>query len=177
MTQRAERVHGDNLYAVTWVSSNDKKVDDIDITEGIRGPFEREHDPECLSGAVAGATGFNMGSLDTDAHIVYPWRITQRRVNPYWIMSAHYHDMATLQSQVVQLRDEIRNLRGLQPQIVYVEEIPLSDAKEKVVQYFEEHSEADLEELMINLKIPVRILVDVIDELRKEGRLSPVGDE
>ena len=118
-----------------------------------------------------------MGSLDTDVPDVNPWGITRRRVNPFWIMSAHYHDIATLQSQVTQLKDELRNLRGLQPQIVYVEEIPLSDAKEKVVQYFEEHSEADLEELMINLKVPVRILVDVIDELRKEGRLSPVGEE
>lgn len=85
--------------------------------------------------------------------------------------------MATLESKVEQLRDEIRSLRALQPKIVYVEEVPLSDAKEKVVQYFEKHSEADLEELMINLKIPIRILVDVIDELRKEGTLSPVGEE
>lgn len=73
--------------------------------------------------------------------------------------------------------DEIGNLRGSQPKIVYVKEVPLSVAKERVVQYFEEHSEADLEDLMINLKIPVRILVDVIDELRKEGRLFPAGDD
>ncbi len=46
-------------------------------------------------------------------------------------------------------------------------------ARERVVKYFEEHSEADLEELMTNLKIPLRTLVDVVNELRKEGILSP----
>lgn len=95
----------------------------------------------------------------------------------YWTMAGPSRDIAALRSQVERLRNEIRDLRGLQPQIVYVEEVPFSDAKERVVKYFEEHSEADLEDLMINLKIPVRILVDVIDELREEGTLSSVGEE
>jgi len=113
------------------------------------------YSPDFLKGTVGLIAGFTVGPR----------------------MSAHEKDMAKLQSQIAQLRDEIRNLQGLQPQVVYVEEVPLSVAKEKVVQYFEEHSEADLEDLMINLKIPVRILVDVIDELRDEGTLSPVGEE
>ncbi len=83
------------------------------------------------------------------------------------------------------LIDEVLEIEGIpdttskpqQPKIVYVKEVPRSEAKERVIEYFKEHSEADLEDLMINLKIPVRILVDVIDELRKEGTLSPVGEE
>lgn len=49
----------------------------------------------------------------------------------------------------------------------------MQSPREKVIKYMREHSEADLEELMINLKIPLRTLVNVVNELRKEGILSP----
>jgi len=51
------------------------------------------------------------------------------------------------------------------------------DRKKQVEAYFKEHGQADIEELMVNLKIPVEDLVDIIDDMKKEGRIVPKGGE
>lgn len=48
-------------------------------------------------------------------------------------------------------------------------------AKEKVIKYMEEHKTADTEELMTNVNIDLKLLVEIIDELKEEGKL--VGKE
>lgn len=74
------------------------------------------------------------------------------------------------------LDNKIEELRRFYPRIVVVEEIPKDEAKHKVEEYFKENKEADIEELMINLKIPVEILVDIIDELKEEGKIASEGE-
>jgi len=49
--------------------------------------------------------------------------------------------------------------------------------RKRVEEYFKEHGQADIEELILNLKIPVQTLVEIIDELKKEGKLVPKGEE
>lgn len=62
------------------------------------------------------------------------------------------------------------------PKIVVIEEISKEDAKKRIEDYFEEHEEADIEELMLNLRIPIQTIVEIIDELRGEGKLEPQGE-
>jgi signal recognition particle GTPase len=64
-----------------------------------------------------------------------------------------------------------------QTRIVVVEEISKDEGKKLVEAYFKEHGTADIEELMINLQISVQTLVEIIDELRTEGKLIPHQDE
>ncbi len=80
---------------------------------------------------------------------------------------------------------EIQNLRILQleqdkvadqPKVVILEEVTKEEAKKLVEYYFKEHGCADIEELMLNLKISVQDIVEIIDELQKEGKLAPKGE-
>ncbi len=80
---------------------------------------------------------------------------------------------------------EIQNLRILQleqdkvadqPKVVILEEVTKEEAKKLVEDYFKEHGCADIEELMLNLKISVQDIVEIIDELQKEGKLAPKGE-
>lgn len=77
-----------------------------------------------------------------------------------------------LQSSVKELQNKVEGLSIVSPKVVVVEEVPRQEAKRRVVEYFKEHGTADIEELMLNLKIRVQLLVDIIDELRKEGKIS-----
>lgn len=63
-----------------------------------------------------------------------------------------------------------------QPKIVVLEEVSKEEAKKLVEDYFKEHGCADIEELMLNLKISVQGIVEIIDELQKEGKLTPKGE-
>lgn len=55
--------------------------------------------------------------------------------------------------------------------IVIIEEMDKEEAKNKISKYMEENRTADTEELMENLKIDLRLLVEILDELREEGVL------
>ena len=49
--------------------------------------------------------------------------------------------------------------------------------KELVEEYFKTHGCADIEELVVKLQVPIENLIDIIDELRSEGKLEPVRVE
>ena len=68
------------------------------------------------------------------------------------------------------------NQQGEQPKVVIVEEVSKEEGKTLVEDYFKVHGSADIEELMLNLKMPVRSIIDIIDELQKEGKLAPKGE-
>jgi len=61
-----------------------------------------------------------------------------------------------------------------QPEIVLVEEMGRDEAKRRIESYFETHDEADTEELMRNLRIDLQLLVELLDELKKEGKIASV---
>lgn len=71
----------------------------------------------------------------------------------------------------------VEGLRDISPRVVVIEEIPKEEAKLRVEEYFKEHKTADIEELMLNLKIPVQTLVEIIDELKQAGKISPEDEE
>jgi hypothetical protein len=63
------------------------------------------------------------------------------------------------------------------PEVVVLEEISKEEGKKLVEDYFKEHGCADIEELMLNLRIPVQVIVEIVDELRNEGKLTPKGEK
>jgi nitrogen regulatory protein PII len=88
--------------------------------------------------------------------------------------------MAMQEAKIRYLIETVNQLqrRGLeQTKIVGVEEISKDEGKKLVEDYFKQHGTADIEELMINLQISVQTIVEIIDELRTEGKLVPHQDE
>jgi|SRR3972149_7157750 len=63
-----------------------------------------------------------------------------------------------------------------QPKIVVLEEVSKEEGKTLVENYFKEHGCADIEELMLNLRISVQTIVEIIDDLKNEGKLVPQGE-
>jgi hypothetical protein len=64
-----------------------------------------------------------------------------------------------------------------QTKVVVLEEISKEEGKKLVEDYFKEHGCADIEELMLNLRISVPTIVEIVDELRNEGKLVPKGEK
>ena len=93
-----------------------------------------------------------------------------------FIITSYYREIDFLQKRITELENTVGRLQTEQTQVVFIEEVPIAVAKEKVESYFIEHGEADLEDLITNLKIPLRKLVAIIDELKEEGKLSPKED-
>jgi hypothetical protein len=58
------------------------------------------------------------------------------------------------------------------PEIVIVEEMSKETARQKVLDYMREHKRSDIIELHKNIRCDVRLLVEIIDELRKEGKIE-----
>lgn len=81
-------------------------------------------------------------------------------------------DIKELKNAVTQLDTKVEELWGISPKVVVIEEVPEEEAKHRVEEYFKEHKTADIEELMLNLKIPVQTLVKIIDDLKQEGKIT-----
>jgi len=58
------------------------------------------------------------------------------------------------------------------PEIVVVEEMSKETAKQGVLKYMREHKKSDVIELHKNIRCDVRLLVEIIDELRREGKIE-----
>jgi hypothetical protein len=86
-------------------------------------------------------------------------------------------DIEQVKAAVEKLDEKVEELRTSLPKVVVLEEISKEEGKRRVEDYFKAHGQADMEELMLNLKIPVQTLVEIIDDLKKEGRLAPKVDK
>lgn len=115
--------------------------------------------------------------------------IVSRRVSQELFPHTHeefkqlHHEINELNKKLARARvkwdeieKEIEELKGVYPKVVVVEEISKDKAKARIEDYFKEHITADIEELMLNLQIPVRTIVEVIDELRQEGKIASEGE-
>lgn len=88
--------------------------------------------------------------------------------------------MEMQEMQIKYLLDNVRFLqqsKEVQTEVVVVEEVSKEEGKRLVETYFKEHGSADMEELMLNLRISIQSLVEIIDDLRSEGKLIPHQDE
>ncbi|MCW4006454.1 MAG: hypothetical protein NWF04_07685 [Candidatus Bathyarchaeota archaeon] len=85
--------------------------------------------------------------------------------------------MLKQEAQIKFLMNELEKIKAnSQPKIVVVEEISKEEGKNLIEEYFKEHGSADIEDLMLNLRIPIQTVVEIIDELREEGKLVPKGE-
>ncbi len=53
--------------------------------------------------------------------------------------------------------------------VIIVYEMPYDEAKKKVIEYFKEHKEATIVDLHHDLGIDIEKLIEILDELSKEG--------
>ena len=58
------------------------------------------------------------------------------------------------------------------PEIVVVEEMSKETARQKVLKYMREHKKSDVIELHKNIRCDIRLLVEIIDELQREGKIK-----
>lgn len=74
--------------------------------------------------------------------------------------------------------DRLEQLESKSPdsKVVLIEEMDKQTAKKKVRDYMKKHKRADTEELMENLRMDLRLLVEIIDELKEEGKIEGVKD-
>ncbi|MGB2840947.1 MAG: hypothetical protein WBC40_00475 [Halobacteriota archaeon] len=89
-----------------------------------------------------------------------------------------------LKSEISMLMDKVdrleRNITPLllnvasptTPEIVFVEEMSKETAKGKILNYIKEHKKTDIEELHKNIKCDIEVLVEVVDELLREGKIG-----
>ena len=76
--------------------------------------------------------------------------------------------------EVLSRLDEIETkLGGTEPRkIIVVEEMDYEMAKEKVEDYLKSNKTADIEQIHENLRIGIEQLIDIIDELIEEGKIT-----
>ena len=58
------------------------------------------------------------------------------------------------------------------PEIVIVGEMSKETARQKVLDYMREHKKSDIIELHKNIRCDVRLLVEIVDELQREGKIG-----
>lgn len=68
--------------------------------------------------------------------------------------------------------ERISSLHWQIPEIVIVEEMTKEAAKQKVVDFMREHRTSDIAELHKNIRCDIRLLVEIIDELRREEKIE-----
>jgi len=101
-----------------------------------------------------------------------------------------YRKMEELSEIVNMLRSEIsiltnkvdsleRNIASLSvietkniPETVIIEEMSKETARQMVLDYMREHKKSDIIELHKNIRCDIRLLVEIIDELRREGKIE-----
>ena len=144
---------------------------------GVKYPFSNQYPPQQITSSSYAVAGTVEPVLVRTEEFGFR-RTTER-------MFAHGHeefqkladDLGKVKDTVKELDEKVEELRGFLPKVVVLEEISKEEGRKRVEEYFKKHGQADIEELMLNLKIPVQTLVEIIDELKKEGKLVPKGEE
>jgi hypothetical protein len=58
------------------------------------------------------------------------------------------------------------------PRVIIVEEMDKKTAKQKVLDFMRSHKTSDIAELHENIKCDIVMLIEIIDELCKEGKIA-----
>ncbi|RJS82459.1 hypothetical protein CW713_05065 [Methanophagales archaeon] len=87
------------------------------------------------------------------------------------------HMQYTLKDLTIGLKEINERISSLEwhtrtPEIVIVEEMSKKEAKQKVIDYMRAHKTSDIAELHKDIRCDIRLLVDIIDELREEGKIK-----
>lgn len=58
------------------------------------------------------------------------------------------------------------------PRVIIVEEMDKNTAKQKVLDFMRSHKTSDIAELHENIKCDIAVLIEIIDELCREGKIA-----
>ena len=59
-----------------------------------------------------------------------------------------------------------------EPRVIIVEEMDKNTAKQKVLDFMRSHKTSDIAELHENIKCDISMLIEIIDELCREGKIA-----
>ena len=65
----------------------------------------------------------------------------------------------------------LNNFEKNHKKVIIIEEIDMDIAKQKVLEYTKKHKIFDIEELHQNIRCELNMLIKIIDDLKKEGRI------
>lgn len=84
----------------------------------------------------------------------------------YALTEEEVNEMASLLKDVKEtLEKDISN-----PRVIIIEEMDKNTAKQKVLDFIKEHKTSDIAELHENIKCDISLLIEIIDELCREGK-------
>lgn len=86
-------------------------------------------------------------------------------------MTMDRHRLTIVEQRMNSLEREFKNLRETQEKVIIVEEMDLKTAKQKVLEYTKEHKIFDIEVLHQNIRCDLKLLIEIIDELKKDGMI------
>ena len=79
--------------------------------------------------------------------------------------------LRNLERRVSELEKELEKIKETPRDVIIVEEMDMKTAKQKVLEYTEKNKIFDIEELHKNIRCELSLLIEIIDQLKKEGRI------
>ena len=82
--------------------------------------------------------------------------------------------LTDIKEQVIELNKGIGNLKSVEEKVIVFKELSKKEAKEEIKKYFAEHKDSliSYSELVDNLKIDLKSIVEICSELEKEGLIG-----
>jgi hypothetical protein len=75
-------------------------------------------------------------------------------------------------SSIEKRLENIENSIDFRPEIIITEQMTLDEAKKKVLGFIKKHGYTDISELHSAIKCDIQVLIKVVDELIKEGKVK-----
>ena len=98
----------------------------------------------------------------------YSSRKIEELISKVDALAQEVNEMASLLKDVKEtLEKDISN-----PKVIIVEEMDKTTAKQKVLDFIREHKTSDIAELHENIKCDISMLIEIIDELCREGKIA-----
>lgn len=99
----------------------------------------------------------------------YVWSLIK---NEYGNLLLDRDRITVVEGRVDALEREVTDLKNAQGKVLIIEEMDMETAKKRVLEYTEKHRVFDIEELHQNIRCELKLLIKIIDELKKEGRIK-----
>ena len=158
-----------------------------DTAIGIVEPTDALNPANEIIGEILGAmekegpmsrtvTAYKNITLEEMRESIENWEIYEKVEGNSEIINMLRTEISMLMDKVSSLERNITPLLSniaspTTPEIVLVEEMSKETAKEKLLDYIREHKKTDIVELHNNIHCDIGPLVEIIDELRMEGKI------
>lgn len=79
--------------------------------------------------------------------------------------------LKNVENRLSRVENRLDVLEKASKDIIIVEEMDMKTAKQKVLEYTKKHIDFDIEELHHNIRCELGLLIKIIDDLKKEGKI------